>query len=130
MGTNFYLHTPKEQLHIGKSSVGWAFALRVYPDRGINSFDDWIKLFQDEKNNFTTEYREIITFDEMYDAITQRHGLVDSNKPAPFGYETWELFLNANCAEFCFNGLLRARISDLCVGHGTGTWDYFIGDFS
>ena len=30
-------------LHIGKSSVGWHFALCIYPLIGINSLDDWKK---------------------------------------------------------------------------------------
>lgn len=49
MGTNYYLQKnvcgccgrPEKQIHIGKSSAGWAFALRVYPHDGIKDYDDW-----------------------------------------------------------------------------------------
>ena len=34
-------------LHIGKSSSGWCFSLHVIPEQGINSLQDWVKLFID-----------------------------------------------------------------------------------
>jgi hypothetical protein len=39
MGTNYYLVNKEtdERLHIGKSSGGWCFALRVHHDRHIDS---------------------------------------------------------------------------------------------
>lgn len=51
MGVNFRLQLNDKcpacgrgptKLHIGKSAVGWAFNLRVYPDRGINELEDWL----------------------------------------------------------------------------------------
>ena len=51
MSTNYYLFENyceqckrSDELHIGKSSVGWYFSLCVYPERKINSLDDWKKL--------------------------------------------------------------------------------------
>lgn len=51
MGTNFYVdadatcnnpaHT--EQLHIGKSSGGWKFGHRGYPDLGLMSWEAWLQ---------------------------------------------------------------------------------------
>lgn len=55
MGTNYYVRSDDpdfeypfglteqatdEGLHIGKSSMGWHFAMRVYPEQGIMSFTD------------------------------------------------------------------------------------------
>jgi hypothetical protein len=54
MGTNYYLEIDNvcshcgrgdTELHIGKSSAGWVFFLRIYPDEGINSLEDWLPLF-------------------------------------------------------------------------------------
>ena len=49
MGTNYYLHRNvcahcgrgDEALHIGKSSAGWCFSLRVHPEEGIHDLPDW-----------------------------------------------------------------------------------------
>jgi hypothetical protein len=46
MGTNYYVaydycrHCGRfdEEFHIGKSSAGWCFSLRVYEDKGLT---DW-----------------------------------------------------------------------------------------
>lgn len=52
MPTNYYLHKKTDTCptcghreppqHIGKSSVGWCFTLRIDPERGITDLDDWI----------------------------------------------------------------------------------------
>ena len=68
MGTNYYLHEPptnkcehcgrqdeKEPLHIGKSSVGWVFALHIIPEMGIEDLEDWIPLFNSGAS-MTMEY--------------------------------------------------------------------------
>lgn len=102
MGTNFYLHSLPAQpcphcghvpehveLHIGKSSAGWFFALRVYPlidnptdgtnpderlvpfgVNAINELDDWRPLF--EKFEIRDEYGRTITAAEMISWITER----------------------------------------------------------
>jgi hypothetical protein len=49
MGENYFLKSSAcptcshsaEPLHIGKSSIGWKFLLRVYPEFDIYSFIDW-----------------------------------------------------------------------------------------
>ena len=79
MGTNYYLiEQPPcircgreyEARHIGKSSAGWVFALRIYPDEGINTLEDWKPLL--EKGVIKNEYDEVIPFNVMLDAITMR----------------------------------------------------------
>jgi hypothetical protein len=92
MGTNYYLrttpcptcgHSPND-LHIGKSSVGWYFALRVYPDvdgcdaerlkpfdvKQIRELDDWRPLF--EKFPVFDEYEHPVTVEDLLKEITER----------------------------------------------------------
>lgn len=92
MGTNFYLKPPScphcgrggELLHIGKSSAGWNFGLRVYPrvdgepndllrDFGVAQIlelDDWEKLFQ--RFEIVNEYGETATAPAMIQNIAER----------------------------------------------------------
>ena len=45
-------------------------------------------------------------------------------------YDSWEDFYRSNCAEPGLNSLVRAKLNQYCIGHGNGTYDYFLGDFS
>ena len=111
MGTNYYLEGKKPcphcgrgyaDLHIGKSSGGWTFALHVYPENGINTLEDWKPLLRGGK--IKDEYGRDVTFTDMLATITKR------SHP---------------------QGLKRDTIDgDRCVGHGDGTYDYCTGDFS
>lgn len=65
MGTNYYLEPkppcqccgrPFEQLHIGKSSAGWCFALHVIPERGIKDLDDWVRIWSQPEARIVDEY--------------------------------------------------------------------------
>lgn len=79
MGTNFYW-TEKEPCeccgrafddrHIGKSSAGWCFTLRVYPEDGINTLDDWEKLW--ESGVITDEYDTVVPVSAMKARIRNR----------------------------------------------------------
>lgn len=117
----------EKDLHIGKSSGGWHFSLHVYPDsldnRGfdkvINTLDDWLPLLKE--GLIVNEYNTIITYEEMLEIITKRSWKRD--KSVTFDY-------TSNGAEEGFNGLVRHQIGDFCVGHGSGTWDYIVGEFS
>ena|SRR5580698_9302617 len=97
MGTNYYLRTKtplpcvtcgrtdrQSSLHIGKSSAGWNFGLRIYPLIGGNvderlepfgisqivELDMWIEPF--ERHEIWNEYGERVTADEMIACITKR----------------------------------------------------------
>jgi len=79
MGTNYYMRENicnscgrYNELHIGKSSYGWAFSLRIYIDENIRTLSDWKKLWQDPKNLIFDEYDNAITVDEMISCITDR----------------------------------------------------------
>lgn len=126
MGTNFYLRGkphcphcsrgPDRGPHIGKSSGGWVFTLRVYPDgdyrldeagitEPIHDLEDWLPLF--ERFGVVNEYDEDISPDEMRMTIAERTAWTAT------GYE-----------------LRRHPVDGFCIAHGKGTWDLCVGEFS
>lgn len=137
MGTNYYFQEkpPCEccgrafnMRHIGKSSGGWCFSLRVYPDEGINELADWIKLWSTPGSRIEDEYGDVVTTDEMLAAITDRCSMV--KKRVPYGYTSLEEFHRRNDSQDGPNGLFRSRIGSRCIGHGIGTYDLIVGEFS
>lgn len=145
MGTNYYLRGSvchccgrgDEMLHIGKSSAGWCFMVRIHPDLGIASLDDWKRMFQ--AREIQDEYGQKITEAEMLRLITERNSgrtwekFVDSITKAggplkPYSSES--AFHAANHSERGPNGLLRHRLGTFCTGHGEGPWDYTSREFS
>ena len=112
MGTNFYFELKPceccgradEPLHIGKSSAGWAFALHVYPEKGINNLRDWEEILRKTNGQVVDEYGGEWNYDQMIDKIT--------NRSHP-------------------RGLNRSYVDGRhCIGNGEGTYDYMIGEFS
>lgn len=84
MGTNYYYEPapgpmcptckhqePTESLHIGKSSAGWVFALRIWPEKNIHTLEDW-KMLWASGGQIRDEYGGQITPQEMLTEITQR----------------------------------------------------------
>ena len=138
MGTNYYLMqekcehcmaTPKKR-HIGKSSAGWCFSLHIYPNEGVRSLGDWRRWFDKEGTYIRNEYGEDISVPQMLSIITERHWKGNGGPP-PHPYKSWIDFHNRNHTRPGPNGLLRASVDGThCVGNGTGTYDYIIGDFS
>lgn len=78
MGTNYYVLTdvcphcgrPAERKHIGKSSAGWAFGLRIYPDEGINTLEDWKRVWKGQ--TIKDSCGERVSEDELLSIITER----------------------------------------------------------
>lgn len=137
MGTNYYFKNNccptcgrcEEEIHIGKSSGGWCFALHVYPERGINDLSEWKALFYQPTASIQDEYRHPVSADEMVRVITERTGRGEAGQP--FGYADWKSFYRQNYAERGPNGLLRHRADHArCIRQGEGTWDCMTGDFS
>lgn len=92
MGTNYYWHSPAntcptcgrsdaEELHIGKSSAGWCFALRVYPNREINDLPDWIDRFEMPGSRIVDEYGRDLAPSDMLLAILVRFRRGDPPDP-------------------------------------------------
>jgi hypothetical protein len=118
--------------HIGKSSAGWCFALHVYPDEGIHNLSDWMKVW--ETGCIKDEYGQLTPSSEMLRVITERSfpkGITHDEYMIPGLGMTWQQFLDRNYAIEGPNGLLRHRLDEFrCIGHGIGTWDLLINDFS
>jgi hypothetical protein len=158
MGTNYYFrkpltnhcehcgrNDPPEELHIGKSSGGWCFALHVIPENDICSLADWEAIWP--TGTIVDEYGDELSPNAMLRVITGRLSSKcwDSDWWAPqsFGttldgkpfilpsYDSEKHFHRSNHSERGPNGLLRHRIDGHhCLGHGLGTYDYIAGDFS
>ena len=114
MGTNYYWYEkadceccgrPFEPIHIGKSSGGWCFSLHIYPDDNIHTLDDWKSLWYKPGSFIRNEYGEKILIEEMLKTITERSW----RGRDPMRHEV----------DGCY-----------CIGHGPGTYDYLIGEFS
>ena len=132
MGTIFYLvdkstyeRDPrswrKEAIHIGKSSFGWCFALRIHPEIGIFDLGDWSLRLMDPGQMIIDEYGQIMEFMDLYKTITEREGWGRAASPE---------WLAKNSAAPGPNRLVRHTIGYGCVAHGLGTWDLVEGEFS
>lgn len=145
MGTNYYWYEKDtckccgrdyDPKHIGKSSIGWCFGLHVYPEEGIETLDDWKKLFKKKRSYIKDEYGDIISSDEIISIITDRYSDQNVREMSQSmlkwcGVKSVDEFLIMNHAVIGPNNLIRHMIEDHhCIGHGEGTWDYMIGDFS
>lgn len=154
MGTNYYLlekptcshcgRGPTEGLHIGKSSAGWCFSLHVYPSGGretykltdyglgvesIMSPNDWKPLF--EKYGIVNEYGDTITPADMMKIINNRFPNYAIDKkcydPSPRGPASGV----GGTTEKNGKVLIRHLVDHShCIGHGAGTWDQIVGEFS
>ena len=141
MGTNYYIRPQLEacekcghiagelEYHIGKSSMGWCFALHVIPDMGLNTWLDWKKFIQGKK--IFDEYDREVGFEFLESVVTKRRGRPKNWNEVPAFYSSWEEFHERNHSVIGPNNLVRSKIdSRHCVGHGPGTWDYIAGEFS
>ncbi len=115
MGTNFYWHEFPEDpnsneergegIHIGKSSGGWVFSLRVHPELSINTLEDWQERWCRLGSYILDEYGTPISPINMNTLVTKRQ-------------------------QWGGKALLRHQVDvGHCIGHGEGTWDYILGEF-
>lgn len=129
MGCNYYIKNTR--YHIGKSSAGWCFSLHVDPSNGINNLEDVLKLIGRKK--VVDEYGRGVSKKELIDKITKR-SWHEREFPYQCTFEgktlSKEQYLSRNDAVEGPNNLLRHKIGDFCIGHGEGTYDYLVGEFS
>lgn len=116
-----------DKLHIGTSSAGWYFALHVIPELGINTLDDWRNLWSAPDAVILDEYGRTMSVSDMELSITARQGALPKDRK---GRDSEDEVHRVNYSERGDNWLLRSRLGKGCVGHGEGTWSYFIGEFS
>lgn len=112
-------------LHIGKSSFGWCFALRIYPRMGIRDLGDWSPWLMSPERVIIDEYGDRVEFLKLYETITARSHPTRGPQQAPD--PSW---LASNRASAGPMGLARHTLGYGCVGHGAGTWDLVEGYFS
>jgi hypothetical protein len=125
MGTNYYVWTnTRDEMHIGKSSMGWVFALRVYPELGINNLYDWLPILLNPENKIRNEYSREVSSQEMLETIVLR----SRDDSVRWSESEWI----ANDAVPGPNNLVRHRqmteYGRMCT-HGEGTWDYMNYEF-
>jgi hypothetical protein len=73
------------------------------PDDCISTLDDWRALWNKPGAFIRDEYGEVIALEDMERLITEREW---RGKP------------------------VKRHDDKYCVGHGEGTWDYIVGEFS
>jgi len=133
MGTNYYLdgaaceHCGQSlpdapRLHIGKSSMGWAFTLHVIPDEGINDLFDWIERWERPGARIVDEYGRSVTPYEMLKTIV--------NRRAPGGRVMTAVDLERNHAFIGANNMLVHVADSHAEPHGTVMWSRCKGEFS
>lgn len=93
MGTNYYIDTPPscggkcdrhchgEEVHLGKSSMGWSFTFKGYPDPEnapeavtwpVTDYESWLKLL--DLGPVRDEYHAPVSRDELLTKIQQKRG--------------------------------------------------------
>ena len=96
MGTNYYVNKKPDlvdilrgeedlELHLGKSSAGWCFSLRIYPEMGLVNLETWYKFLSKGRITITDEYGTTHDIDDVIHRITKRswkheHTLSDIKK--------------------------------------------------
>lgn len=138
MGTNYYLYgrppcsacgREYDRMHIGKSSMGWYFALHVIPEAGIVCLADWEARWARDGAYIEDEYGERVTPIEMRKTIVARRSgqtWDELRARPPTLYDSWAAFHRENGSEEGERGLLRRRDKP----HGDGTYDLVEGEFS
>jgi hypothetical protein len=122
----------EEDLHIGKSSGGWVFALHVISEKRLYGLPDWMILLDKPDviifEKVDGQLRREISLDDLLKVITERKFEGNDNVN--------HLFHVVNKSMPAENGLVRKVIDgERCVGHefaadGRGvSWDLIAGDF-
>ena len=62
----------KEDLHIGKSSGGYAFGLHIYPSLNICTLEDWLMYMRIFPGKIFDGYGFERSLEELIDTITRR----------------------------------------------------------
>jgi hypothetical protein len=128
MGTNYYYIDRDNEMtrrHLGKSSVGWAYALRVWPEAGLMDLDSWVSYMERGGGCIYDEYKRKHTLDEWLSVVRDRWFTKDEFPD--------EVFLRQNHAELRFHpegdGLLLFSEGFSDRPHGP-TWEAVDSDFS
>jgi hypothetical protein len=69
MSTNYEVIVDGETIHLGKSSGGWPFAFRGYPERGVVDYDSWRELAA--SGRIMAEYGLEVSLAELEDVVVR-----------------------------------------------------------
>ena len=101
MSTNYYVTDTRtgNELHFGKSSVGWAFNVRQHPDLGLETLYDWLAYMTQPAMRVSDEYRREVTVEELLRVVMHRPATFrgDTGNGKTRGEGTWDY----NNYEFC-----------------------------
>jgi len=143
MGTNYKMvekskrcehcgHSHEDaKIHVGKSSWGWCFSLRV--DDEYHCPADYYRLMENGTHLCEDEYGELVSLEALRSTIEDRKGHSERSDDdyRKMGYASRYDFFTRNNAAPGPNGLLRhSRDGRHCVVNGEGTWDGIRGYFS
>jgi len=131
MTTNYYAVNTEtgEELHIGKKSYGWCFALHVIPEQNLNNLDDWIDILNGTYYEIINEYGDLLSLSQLLNIIVNEPDDLCESQFVLHGSE--EKFHETHYSMRYNSKLVRARIdNNFCIGHGAGPYDYVIGNFS
>jgi len=106
MSTNYYVTVRSgtfaqcvDTLHFGKSSLGWVFSVRQYPEMGLSTLYDWVALMSNPRNTVADEYGRQVTVAEVLNVVTNRVG--ERRGEAVGGKTRGEGSWDYNNFEFC-----------------------------
>lgn len=82
MSTNYYFIKKceacksEDKIHIGKRSAGWAFMMRVYPEKSIYNIDDHLRFYYNNKGYYiTSEFGLLLTISDFLGIVYYANGL-------------------------------------------------------
>ena len=133
MGTNHYLRAPvcfccgkeaEEPIHLGKGSIGWCYGLHVRPEWSVHDYEGILSMIKEKTNDgwrIEDEYGDVLPLEVWQENVTKRRGRREV-------LSNWYQRNSASPGPF---NLARHRVNGWhCIGHGEGTYDYIVGDFS
>lgn len=72
MGTNYYAVPTRGAIHIGKSSIGWAFAFRDQPEwHSFRELKQWLKKHQGDYL-IIDEYDRVVDLQDFIEMVEQK----------------------------------------------------------
>jgi hypothetical protein len=81
MSTNYEVIVDGEAIHLGKSSVGWPFAFRGHPERGVVDYASWRALAA--SGRIVAEYGVDVALEELEDVVARSRSWRSAHQGRP-----------------------------------------------
>ena len=85
------------QIHIGKSSGGWAFMLHIYPELGIKSYSDMMDRLREDGWEIESELYGVIDLVTLKDHMKLPEAPVQRSTHRVGGCRSCDYFTNSFC---------------------------------